>query len=87
MDDTLGLLEEALHLGREIGYLIREEPLGDLPGGPCVVGGKRTILLNLQSPAADRLAVLLRALAGDPAISEQPVSRLLAGRLRTIAGE
>ena len=24
MDDTLGLLEEALQLGREIGYLIRE---------------------------------------------------------------
>ena len=87
MDDTLGLLEEALQLGREIGYLIREEPLGDLPGGPCVVGGNRTILLNLQSPAADRLAVLLRALAVDPAISEQPVSRLLAGRLRTITGE
>jgi len=86
MDDTLGLLEEALQLGREIGYLIREEPLGDLPGGPCVVGGKRTILLNLQSPAADRLAVLLRALAGDPAVGEQPVSRLLAGRLRTMAG-
>ena len=28
MDDTLGLLEEALQLGREIGYLIREEPRG-----------------------------------------------------------
>ena len=87
MDDTLGLLEEALHLAREVGFLVRDEPLGELPGGPCVVGGKRTILLNIQSPAADRLTVLLRALASEPAVADQPVSRLLAGRLRIVGGE
>jgi hypothetical protein len=81
MDDTLGLLEESLQLARDIGYLVREEPLGDLPGGACVVGGRRTILLNLAAPAAERLAVLVAALAGDPAVAEQPVSRLLAARL------
>jgi len=86
MDDTLGLLEEALQLAREVGHHVREEPLGDLPGGPCVVGGRRTILLNLQSPAADQLAVLLRVLARDPAVANQPVSRLLAGRLQSLAG-
>lgn len=86
MDDTLGLLEEALQLAGEIGYAVRQEPLGDLPGGPCVVGGRRTILVNLQSPAAERLAVLLRALAGDPAVSMQPVSRLLAARLQAAGG-
>jgi hypothetical protein len=86
MDDTLGLLEEALQLAREIGYVVREEPLGDLPGGPCVVGGQRTLLLNLQSPAADRLTVLLTVLARDPAVASQPVSRLLAGRLQALAG-
>jgi hypothetical protein len=81
MDDTLGLLEESLQLARDIGYLVREEPLGDLPGGACVVGGRKTILLNLAAPAADRLTVLVAALAGDPAASEQPMSRLLAARL------
>jgi hypothetical protein len=86
MDDTLGLLEEALQLAGDVGYTVRQEPLGDLPGGPCVVGGRRTLLLNLQSPAADRLEVLLRTLAGDPAVMEQPVSRLLARRLRAVAG-
>ena len=86
MDDTLGLLEEALQLARQVGHHVREEPLGDLPGGPCVVGGRRTILLNLQSPAADQLAVLLRVLARDPAVANQPVSRLLAGRLQSLAG-
>jgi hypothetical protein len=81
MDDTLGLLEESLQLAREIGYLVREEPLGDLPGGACVVGGRKTILLNLAAPAAERLTVLVAALAGDPAVADQPVSRLLAARL------
>jgi hypothetical protein len=86
MDDTLGLLEEALQLARQVGHHVREEPLGDLPGGPCVVGGRRTILLNLESPAADQLVVLLGVLARDPAIANQPVSRLLAGRLQAVAG-
>ncbi len=86
MDDTLGLLEEALQLARQVGHHVREEPLGDLPGGPCVVGGRRTILLNLESPAADQLMVLLGVLARDPAIANQPVSRLLAGRLQAVAG-
>ena len=86
MDDTLGLLEEALQLASEIGHHVREEPLGELPGGVCVVGGRRTILLNLERPAADRLAVLLGVLASDPAVANQPVSRLLSSRLRAVAG-
>jgi len=86
MDDTLGLLEEALQLARDVGQYVRQEPLGDLPGGPCVVGGRRTILLNLESPAADRLTVLLGFLARDPAVANQPVSRLLAARLAAVAG-
>ena len=86
MDDTLGLLEEALQLAREVGHDVREEPLGDLPGGPCVVGGRRTILLNIQRPAADRLSVLLGVLARDPAVANQPVSRLLTARLQAIVG-
>jgi hypothetical protein len=87
MDDTLGLLEEALQLAGEIGHHVREEPLGDLPGGSCSVGGRQTILLNLESPAADRLAVLLGVLARDPAVANKPVSRLLSARLRAAAGD
>lgn len=86
MDDTLGLLEEALHLARDMGYDVRDEPLGDLPGGPCIVGGRRTVLLNIQSPAVDRLGLLVRVLAGDPTVSAQPVSRLLAAKLRSAGG-
>ena len=81
MDDTVGLIEEARQLAIEVGYHVREEPLGDLPGGPCVVGGRRTLLLNLERSAAERLTTLVSVLAADPAVAGQPVSRLLAARL------
>lgn len=85
MADTLGLLEEARQIARDLGYGVREEPLGDLPGGPCSVSGVRQVLLNLEHPAATRLDVLLRALAADPRVAEEPKSRLLAARLAAVA--
>lgn len=84
MADTLGLLEESLQLARDLGYRVREEPLGDLPGGACAVGGTAHILLNLEQPSADRLGVLLKSLAADPRVKEQPLSRLLKARLDAI---
>jgi hypothetical protein len=81
MSDTLGLLEESRHLARELGYEIKEEPLGDLPGGPCQVGGRSRILLNIEHAPADHLAVLVAALAADPRVPQEPKSRLLADRL------
>lgn len=85
MADTLGLLEEARQLARELGYEVREELLGDLPGGPCTLGGRRQILLNLQHSPADQTAVLIRALAADPQTASHPTSRLLAERLAAAA--
>jgi len=84
--DTLGLLEESMQLARIVGYQVREEPLGELSGGPCLVGGRRVILLNLDSPAAERLGLLLGVLARDPAVAGEPVSRLLAVRLAAARG-
>jgi len=81
MSETLGLLAEAMQLARDLGYAVREEPLGDLPGGPCAVGGVRQVLLNLEHPPAERLERLLLALADDPRIADEPKSRLLEARL------
>lgn len=81
MPDTLGLLQEALQLAGDLGYRVREEPLGDLPGGPCTVGGAPHVLLNLEHSVAARLDVLVRALAADPRVAAEPKSRLLAARL------
>ena len=82
--DTLGLLEECLQLVRDLGYEIREEPLGELAGGGCVVGGRRVFLLNLQHGPAERLDHLLRLLATTPEAAELPKSRLLAARLDAV---
>ena len=81
MADTLGLLAEARQLAHELGYVVREEPLGEVPGGACVVGGEQRILLNIEHPAAGQLDVLVAALAADPRTRTQPMSRLLAARL------
>jgi hypothetical protein len=81
MVDTLGLLAEAVQLATDLGYDVREELLGDFPGGACRVGGASQILVNLDLAAADRLAVILTALAADERTSGQPMSRSLAARL------
>lgn len=82
VSDTLGLLEEAMQVARELGYRVREEPLGELPGGACAVGGQRQILLNAAHPSSQRLDTLLDVLAADADVGDQPVSHLLESRLR-----
>ena len=41
------------------------------------------MLLNLEQAPAERLSILVRALAADPRVGGQPKSRLLARRLAT----
>lgn len=86
MAHTLGLLEEAKQHARDLGYVVREEPLGDLAGGACTVAGIRHVLLNIEHPVVDRLERLLRILADDPASATQPRSRQLAARLDSLCG-
>ena len=85
MSDTLGLYEEARQLALDLGYVVREEVLGDLPGGLCAVQGTQHLLLNLEHGVAERLDKLLAALAADPRIESEPKSRLLAARLRAFS--
>ncbi len=87
MNDTLGLLEEARQVAIDLGYEVREEPLGDLPGGLCLVGGVRQMLVNLEQAPAQRLAVLVAALAEDPRVAAEPKSRLLAARLAAVRSD
>ena len=84
MSDTLGLYEEARQLALDLGYVVREEVLGDLPGGLCAVQGTQHLLLNLEHGVAERLDKLLAALAADPRIKSEPKSRLLEARLRAL---
>jgi hypothetical protein len=84
MGDTLGLLEEARQLAVDLGYEVREEPLGDLPGGRCEIAGAVHVLLNIEQTVAERLDRLLRALVDDPRVDREPKSRLLASRLQAV---
>jgi hypothetical protein len=83
MADTLGLLAESLQVARDLGYEVREEPLGETPGGLCRIGGISQILLNIGQSPPDRLEQLLDILSADPRLAEIPVSRLLAQRLQS----
>ena len=83
--DTLGLYQESLQLARDLGYEVREEPLGELPGGRCTVNGAVRVLVNLEQPVAERLDRLLRALAADPRLKAEPKSRLLEARLKAVS--
>jgi len=80
--DTLGLLEEARQVAADLGYVVREEPLGDLPGGRCTVGGVVHVLLNISQSASDRLECLVSAISPDPRLATVPKSRLLEVRCR-----
>lgn len=86
MADTLGLLAEARQLATDLGYRIREEPLGELPGGRCSIAGVDHILLNLEHSVAEQLDRLLTAIAADPRLAGEPKSRLLEMRLRSLFG-
>lgn len=87
MSETLGLLAEARQIARDLGYRVREEPLGDLPGGACVLAGVTHVLLNLGHPASERLDLLLRSMATDPRLAAEPKSLLLESRLRSLGPE
>jgi hypothetical protein len=87
MADTLGLYEEARQLAQDLGYVVREEVLGDLPGGPCMLQGAPHVLLNLEHGVAERLEKLLTAIAVDPRIESEPKSRLLEARLRSLGSQ
>ncbi len=84
MADTLGLLAEARQLAADLDYRVREEALGDLPGGACTVGGAKQVILNLEHSTAERLDRLLAVLATDSRIDAEPKSRLLAARLQAL---
>jgi hypothetical protein len=84
MKDTLGLWAEAVQVAGDLGYMVREEPLGDLVGGYCRVAGGDHILVNVTAHPADRLRELLLVLAADPRIRNQPLSRLLRAELLSL---
>ncbi|MEQ8847101.1 hypothetical protein [Botrimarina sp.] len=80
--DTASLLGEALDLARRFGCEVRRRRLGGIGGGCRWVGARRRIVLDLDSTAATRLAVVADALRGEPRLPYTPMSQELTEYLR-----
>jgi len=87
---TVELLELALSAARELGYEVREEWLGGIGGGACLVKGRWRLFVDLNQTPRERLEQTLDALAqatppdGPPAIKFPPMIEQLV-RLRRAA--
>ena len=75
------LLEHALAVARKIGFLVREEYVGDIDGGSCVVRGQKMLFLDPQLSIPDRLSIVCEALAAEPQLDRSTLPGDLARRL------
>jgi hypothetical protein len=62
---TVDLLEEAIGIGRQLGYQVRHEWLDGSGGGACQFGGKRWLFIDLALSTTDQLDQIVSALSED----------------------
>ena len=75
------LLEHALTVARKLGFLVREEYVGDIDGGSCVVRGQKMLFLDPQLSIPDRLVIVCEALAAEEQLDQSNLPDELAQRL------
>ena len=75
------LLERALHVARQLGFQVREEYVGDIDGGSCVVHGQKMLFLDPQLSIPDRLVIVCEALAAEEQLDRSNLPDELAQRL------
>ena len=75
------LLEHALEVARKLGFLVREEYVGDIDGGSCVVRGQKMLFLDPQLSIPDRLMIVCEALAAEEQLDRTALPEALARRL------
>ena len=75
------LLEHALEVARKLGFLVREEYVGDIDGGSCVVRGQKMLFLDPQLSIPDRLMIVCEALAAEEQLDRSALPEALARRL------
>jgi hypothetical protein len=78
---SVELLEQALVVALKLGFRVREEYVGDIDGGSCVVRGQKMLFLDPQLSIPDRLAIVCEALAADRQLDRSTLSAALAARL------
>jgi hypothetical protein len=73
---TVELLEQALASARAMGYEVREEWLGGIGGGTCLVKGRWRLFVDLNQTPRERLELVLDTLASaaEPATIKFPAT-------------
>jgi hypothetical protein len=78
---SVELLEQALVVARQLGFRVREEYVGDIDGGSCVVRGQKMLFFDPQLSIPDRLTIVCEALAADRQLDRSTLSAPLTARL------
>ena len=78
---TVDVLEIALRFCERLGYRIRQEYLGEVAGGCCLVRGQKWLFLDLSQNAHEQLALVLDVLRKDPSLPQFAPPRCLRGLL------
>jgi len=70
---TIELLQQSLDLAVRLGYQVRQEWLDGVAGGGCVLGGRKTLFLDLALGPVDQLGQVLDALRREPQALSLPM--------------
>ncbi len=65
---TVELMERALLLAEQLGYVVRHEWLGGVGGGGCEFGGRKYLFVDLALNSLEQFDQVLDTLRGDHAL-------------------
>lgn len=63
MVNSVDILEEALAIAKQLGFDVRNEWLSEMPAGPCRIGAKHVLFVDLSTSASEQLSQVLRGLS------------------------
>jgi len=71
---TVELLEEAVQLAEQAGFVVRQDWFGGSAAGACEFKGRRWIFIDLALSASEQLEQVLDALRSLPNVTEGDAS-------------
>jgi hypothetical protein len=78
---TVELLEQAIALAEQCGFVVRQDWFGGSPAGACELKGRRWILIDLALGPREQLEGVLEALRAAPNLDPVPMPPQLRGML------
>src|SRR5262245_28924543 len=79
---TVEMLDAALALAKECGFLVRQDWLAGTPAGTCQFKGRRWLIVDMSQSPRDQLDAVLAALAELPQIPQASANPALQSLLR-----